>query len=202
MKRKYFIIGFLSGFLFLVITLVIVFFVFKSQGEKSVKEFIENSDVSKVEMEAYPLTQESLDSLAFYELNSSVPYFITKDSNSYTFINYWATWCIPCVSELPEFKSLIEHNRQFDDIKFIFASQEKVEKIENFIKSKNIALPYYSYRKEELPLFIDHTTIPTSYFIDEENLIMYKFSGIRKWNNDFYQKLLSNLKQGDDFTIR
>lgn len=194
MKRKYFIIGFLFGILFVVISIVIVFFVFKSQGEKSVKEFIANSDVSKVEIEAYPLTQESLDSLVFYELHSSIHYFITKDSTPYTFINYWATWCVPCVSELPEFKNLIENNRQLDDIKFIFASQESDEKIGNFKKRKSILLPYYSYHKDELPLVFHHSTIPTSYFIDEKNMVMYKFSGLRQWNTVFYEKLLSNLK--------
>ena len=191
MKIKYFIFGFFSCF----ISFIAIYFYFKNTQEASVKEALANENENKIEIEVYPIATNVIDSLKFLNVQTDTKFCITDDSINYTFINYWATWCIPCVVELPEFEKLIHNNNQeFENIKFIFASREKVKKIINFINKNKINLPYYNYNKNDSPNFINHTSIPTSYFIDEKNLLVYKFSGLQKWNSEFNKSLLNNLR--------
>lgn len=194
MKRKFFIIGFFSGILFVVVVLVGSFFLIKNQGEKSAAEFAAQQNITNAELEVFSIHQESLDSLYFYDLERKANIYISKDSGNFTFINYWGTWCIPCIAEMPEFVSLMDRDDiKVADIKFIFASQESEEKIRKFEKSKNLELPYCLFDAESQPSFINHSTIPTSYLIDKKKLLVYKFSGVRQWDAELYRNLLTGL---------
>lgn len=106
MKRKFFIIGFISGIFFVIVVLVGSFFFIKNQSEKSATEFAAQQNIVNAELEVFSILQKSLDSLYFYDLVRKENSYISKDSGNFTFINYWGTWCIPCVAEMPEFVSL------------------------------------------------------------------------------------------------
>ena len=194
MKRKYFLLGFISGIAFVILVLVGSFFLIKKQSEKSVAEFAAEPNVANAEMEVFSIRREALDSLYFYDIGKEENLYVSSDTADFTFINYWATWCIPCVGEMPELASLIKREEIKDaHLKFIFASQESEEKIRKFEKSKNFGLPYYLFEAESQPAFIHHATIPTSYLIDEKKLLVYKFSGLRQWDSELYRNLLTGL---------
>jgi len=56
-----------------------------------------------------------------------------------TVINFWATWCGPCLKEFPDFESVKQHYG--DRVNFIMISSESSEKIENFPNQNPIHLP-------------------------------------------------------------
>lgn len=192
MKKKYFIIGFATGALSIVILVITVFIIFIRQSQNSTNDLISNQKIVGDEIEVFPVTQGELDSLFFNKVNEDLHYFVNKDSSYYTFVNYWATWCIPCVSELPEFVELMKKELS-GKITFIFATQESEKKVNKFIDKKKITLPYFTYNKKDHPTFINHSTIPTSYLIDENNMLVYRFNGTKRWNSDFYYKIISNI---------
>ncbi len=195
MKRKFFIIGFISGILFVIVFLVGLFFIVKNQGEKSATEFATQQNITNAELEVFSINQKSLDSLYFYDLESKENFYISKDSGNFTFINYWGTWCIPCVAEMPEFASLIARDEiKKSGLNFIFASQEDEETIMKFEKSRNFGLPYFLDTAESRPAIINHSTVPTSYLIDKNKLLVYKFSGLRQWDSEMYRNLLLALQ--------
>ena len=45
-------------------------------------------------------------------------------------INFWATWCVPCVQEFPEFDEL--NAKYGDKVDFVMISDEEMTKIEKF----------------------------------------------------------------------
>lgn len=53
--------------------------------------------------------------------------------------NFWATWCKPCIVEMPYFESL---NHEYPDVKVVFVSLDFVEdldsKVKNFVNRKGI----------------------------------------------------------------
>jgi len=194
MKTKFKILWFILGFLSCIIILVIIFFYVKNTQVDSIKKDLTNYKQNKIEIEIYSINANALDSLKFIDLKTKKIFYINNDSIHYTFINYWATWCAPCIAELPEFEKLLNSkNIETKNIKFIFASSEKIDKILNFINKKSFDLPFYHYNYDETPSYINHTSIPTTYLIDEQKLLIYKFSGMQKWNSKFINSILKNI---------
>ena len=66
--------------------------------------------------------------------------------NKVVLINFWATWCPPCIAEMPSLEKL--HNDYKDKIIFLFVSNEEEEKIPKY--SWSIKTPFFS-RSEEGP---------------------------------------------------
>lgn len=63
---------------------------------------------------------------------------VQADSKKLTIINFWATWCKPCVKELPYF---VKAQNQFPDVNFIYMSidfSENVAKAEKFAQKKEL----------------------------------------------------------------
>lgn len=68
-------------------------------------------------------------------------HFLTKDNDTTYVVNFWATWCVPCVEELPYFEKL---NSEYDKekVKVLLVSLDMHKMIESrllpFIKEKNL----------------------------------------------------------------
>ena len=55
-------------------------------------------------------------------------------------INYWATWCVPCIEEFPAF---VELSKKYEgNINFIFISDEKLTTIQKFCAKKKFDLVF------------------------------------------------------------
>ena len=193
--KKPFFFGFASGIVFMIIVLVGFYFLFVKKSMEDLKEAVQTLDGDQTELTAFTFSKASMDSLKFFDLDSEEHFSIKGDTLDYTFINYWATWCAPCVAELPEFDELVTSNQKdFANIRFVFASREENDKINSFINEREFDIPFSRYSDSLRPHFINHKSIPASYLIDEKNAIAYKFSGVKKWNTAFFRKLLLNLR--------
>jgi thiol-disulfide isomerase/thioredoxin len=63
---------------------------------------------------------------------------LKPESDSLRIINFWATWCKPCVAEMPHLKSLAKNH---PEISFVFVSldfKDDVAKVEQFVKVKEL----------------------------------------------------------------
>ena len=81
-------------------------------------------------------------------------------------INFWATWCSPCVGELPEFYDV--YKEYSDRVEFLFVNIQEAsdeEHVKAFLADNGYELPLYFDPSLELQMRFDVTAIPTTVFI-------------------------------------
>lgn len=106
------------------------------------------------------------------------------------FINFWATWCKPCVDEMPTIQILKEKFNNNDDIVFIMLNIEAdFEKSVNFMKSKNFDLPVYAAASAIPPIYFQNA-VPTTLIFDKEGNLAARLQGALDFSNpDIYEAL-------------
>ncbi len=106
------------------------------------------------------------------------------------FINFWATWCPPCVAEIPSIQKL--YNDYKNEVIFIFVSNENWEVINDFYKKNNYDLPTYN-PVTNLPKIFQVNSIPTSFVINKKGEVVINKSGAADWNSSKFRSLLNEL---------
>lgn len=92
-------------------------------------------------------------------------------------VNFWASWCSPCKSELPDFQ--LAYEEYGDEIEFMMVNltdgrSETVEGASGYVNSQGYTFPVYYDVDQEAALAYYIMSIPTTYFIDAEgNIIAY-----------------------------
>jgi peroxiredoxin len=84
-------------------------------------------------------------------------------------LDFWATWCPPCVMEIPHFIKLRSENSA-DELVLVGISSEDENTLKSFVKKKGINYPIAS--ADDLPSpYSEVTSIPTTFFIDRNGVI-------------------------------
>ncbi len=109
------------------------------------------------------------------------------------FLNIWATWCPPCVAEMPGIQALYEEYG--DRMVFIIASGESESEIDAFQQSNDYSIPFYRYRSS-LPEQFTTSSIPATFIISTDGQLVLSKKGAAKWNGskmkNQYENLLSD----------
>lgn len=105
-------------------------------------------------------------------------------------INFWATWCPPCVAEMPSFQKLFKDYG--DEVTFLFIAEDEPEKVNEFLKRKAYSLPVY-YSTSPVPADLVAKAIPQTYIIDKEGKIVVSKTGAANWNSEAVRLLLDDL---------
>lgn len=115
---------------------------------------------------------------------------LNQSKGKVVIINVWATWCPPCLAELPSLERL--YKRYGDRVDFYFVSQESVEVLSKFLVKKGYQLPVYRSR-EAMPESIETRSLPTTYIISQEGEIAMAETGAARWGSEKVFKLLDSL---------
>jgi len=90
-------------------------------------------------------------------------------------LDFWATWCPPCVKEIPHFIRL-RNEASPDELVIVGISSEDAATLKAFVKKKGVNYPIAS--ADDLPPpYRDVTGIPTTFFIDRQGVIQNVFVG-------------------------
>lgn len=93
------------------------------------------------------------------------------------FINLWATWCPPCIREMPSIDELRKTFKDNEDLVFLMVDVDgNIEKAANFMKNKKFDLPVH-IRASEIPRELFNGSIPTTIIIDKQNKIAGRHIG-------------------------
>lgn len=106
------------------------------------------------------------------------------------FLNLWATWCAPCIAEMPSINKL--YNDYKDDVYFVIATSENKALTDAFLLKNELNLPVYRYQTKE-PQLLQSNTIPATFIINTKGEIVVKEKGTSNWNSNSVRELLDEL---------
>jgi thiol-disulfide isomerase/thioredoxin len=135
--------------------------------------------------------QERLSSLD-WQLTSmdNEPINFSTSEGNVILINLWATWCPPCIAEMPSMQSLYEDYG--DRVDFYFASNEEKEILMQFLKKNEYTLPVYRFNIQP-PLQLQSKSIPATFVISKKGRIVIKKTGPADWNSEKVREILDML---------
>lgn len=126
---------------------------------------------------------------------------LEQSKGKVTLINFWATWCPPCVKEFPELVKLYNNYKE-KDFSVVFISLDDKSDFDNklipFLKKQNVDfVSYFGDFKDPMVLidFVDKSwqgEIPFTLIYDKEGIIKAKFIG-NKTYNQFETEILKYL---------
>jgi thiol-disulfide isomerase/thioredoxin len=135
---------------------------------------------SRIALDTYNWKLKDLDNnkLDFKELEGNV-----------VFVNLWATWCPPCIAEMPSIQKL--HDDYKDKINFLLVSNEEQQIVKDFFIKKNYG--FNSFQPiTEVPELLQSSSIPRTFLIDKQGNIVIDKSGAADWNS---KKVRSQIDQ-------
>lgn len=104
-------------------------------------------------------------------------------------LNFWATWCPPCIAEMPSIQALYDKYQDNDDVVFLLVSNEDVSTIKNFMAKKDYSFKVYQ-AVTDYPKDFEISSIPRTFVINREGHVVIDKSGAANWNSDAVVKCI------------
>ena len=118
------------------------------------------------------------------------PYYFSDLRNNVVILNFWATWCPPCVAEMPELQAL--HQKYGDRVAFVLVTNEKPDVVKAFMEKNEYVMPVF-YLASEVPAILSFNAFPTTYIISKDGHVVSKKTGAANWNSKATEKILEEL---------
>ena len=95
-------------------------------------------------------------------------------------LNFWATWCGPCRSEMPAFEKMYQQYK--DEVTFLMVnvtdgSRDTIESVTAFYEDSGYSFPIFFDTTLEASINYGAYSIPLTFFIDKEGNLLYNQTG-------------------------
>lgn len=98
-------------------------------------------------------------------------------------LNFWATWCGPCLAEMPSMESLKD---KLKDEKFVIVTvsidKEGLESLKKFVEKKRYSFIVLHSPDGSIQGLYNPGVIPTSFVIDKSGTVFSRITGGQKWD--------------------
>ncbi len=98
-------------------------------------------------------------------------------------LNFWATWCPPCVEETPSLNKLQKYIESRGGIVLGVSVDEDPDAYEKFLKDQGVVFPTFREPTRRLALDYGTPVYPDTYIIDRHGKIARKFYGPQQWDS-------------------
>ena len=106
-------------------------------------------------------------------------------------LNYWATWCVPCIKEMPSLMAA-EKLLEKENYVFLLASDESVSKIQDFISKKKFDLNFIKFNGSLAQQNIQ--ALPTTFIYNTKGEKVEDILGAVEWDSAEMIEKLKNVE--------
>ena len=145
-----------------------------------------SNDIEKIQIIKEPYYIDALELMNYKE-----NYTLLNDKPaSHFIINFWASWCAPCIKEM---KSLNSLQKKMPSIRVITISQDKsLDLAKNFFKkNKHEALEKYFDKDKKVLSKFSLRGLPTTFIVDKDYKVFAKVEGIIEWDSKSFMSWLN-----------
>ena len=112
-------------------------------------------------------------------------------------VNFWATWCVPCVKEMPSFENLYRRYRS-QGLTLLAVSLDKGDstKVQEFADKHKLSFPILLDTKGVAEKLYPSFSIPFTYVIDKHGRVVARVDGAKNWeSSETFEAVEHLLKQ-------
>lgn len=127
--------------------------------------------------------------IRFVKNPKPVPEFTVRDLDGHvissatwrgkvTIVNFWATWCAPCLVEIPEFVALQKNYRDHLQIIGLSLDEGPADEVTRFVQEHGIPYRIAIADPDLAAKFGDMLGLPTSFVLDRQARVVQKHMGL------------------------
>lgn len=108
------------------------------------------------------------------------------------FLNLWATWCAPCLAEMPYIQKLYEDVGDEGIVFITISTDEEADVARQYIEAKGYTFPVYRV-DGPMPALYRSPTLPTTWVISPEGKLATVHAGMANYNTRGFKRFLRSL---------
>ena len=122
------------------------------------------------------------------DANTSIKFEETK--GKVVFINFWATWCPPCIAEMASIQELYDDYNE--KVVFLLITNDSFDTVEKFKQKRGFDFEVFN-PLNQAPEELSVSTIPRTFIINKKGEIVVDESAALDWNNNKVRAQLNEL---------
>jgi thiol-disulfide isomerase/thioredoxin len=106
-------------------------------------------------------------------------------------LNFWATWCTPCLKEMPSME-IAQELLKNENYVFLFATTDNLEKINQFKKNNRYPFQFLQFKStlDKLKIY----ALPATFIYDTKGNQVKRIDGATEWDSKETLTLLRTIK--------
>ncbi len=121
---------------------------------------------------------------------------LKKLKGKVVFVNFWATWCPPCLAELPSINSLYQKLKNDTNIVFLAVDVDNdLSRSSRFLLEKGYSIPDVGGDDAHVPRFFYSEGIPSTYVINKKGEIVFRHFNRANYNGEKFKQFILELSK-------